>query len=236
MNKIPNVIVIEPGLLTTEGLIRSLAQQGWLVRACGDKTYLPQLLAEQTPAAVILSDTWDALLSTVAAIHTAAPEILLLVMAPDDATTQMRAAAMNEGADACFTASRQDEMVAFIRAGYRRLQGKVARSSLFSSYVIGGWRLVENGRVLMGPAGQLVPLTGAERDFLLRLMCAPGGRLSRIQLVQMAAEDGRQGEVGIRSIDVTVSRLRSKARSLRVELPLKAVRQWGYLFLDNATN
>jgi len=81
--------------------------------------------------------------------------------------------------------------------------------------------------VLSGPAGERLPLTVTERVFFIRLLNAPGQCLRRERFFPGNPQEGA------RSVDVLVSRLRSKARRLDIELPVLAVRGWGYIFLQH---
>ncbi|WP_235489592.1 helix-turn-helix domain-containing protein [Achromobacter sp. DMS1] len=82
--------------------------------------------------------------------------------------------------------------------------------------------------VLAGPAGERLPLTANERAFFIRLLNAPGQCLARERFFPSCSEAAHDGA---RRVDVLVSRLRSKARRLNIDLPVVAVRGWGYMML-----
>ena len=133
-------------------------------------------------------------------------------------TAAERAAALDAGVDACVPAGMEPvEWDALLRSLYRR-----ARCGP------GAWRVVASGRVLVGPAGERLPLTLRERAVLVRLFNAPGHCLHRESFFPAQARDPLDGA---RRVDVVVSRLRSKARRFNIELPLLAVRGWGYVLL-----
>ena len=78
-----------------------------------------------------------------------------------------------------------------------------------------------HARVLAGPAGERLPLTATERAFLVRLLNAPDHCLRRERFLPRNAAVERDS---VRRVDVLVSRLRSKARRLDIDLPVLAVR------------
>ncbi|WP_407848481.1 response regulator transcription factor [Bordetella petrii] len=95
-----------------------------------------------------------------------------------------------------------------------------------------GWRLVSKGWTLIGPAGQELALTTAERGFLLRLVRAPDKKVSRDTLIADGVQSGEaaEGERRGRFVDVMISRMRRKAAANHMRLPIKAVHGWGYMF------
>ena len=95
------------------------------------------------------------------------------------------------------------------------------------------WSLIHGGRALRSPQGTEVPLTPSERIFMARLFHLRDRPVHRTHMAEIGEstqdqdeEDARQ----VRNIDVLVSRLRSKAARFGADLPIKAVRGWGYLF------
>ena len=112
------------------------------------------------------------------------------------------------------------EWDALLRTLCRRLQGAGRRAP--------AWRVDMHARVLAGPAGERLPLTATERAFLVRLLNAPDHCLRRERFLPRNAAVERDS---VRRVDVLVSRLRSKARRLDIDLPVLAVRGWGYILL-----
>ena len=105
------------------------------------------------------------------------------------------------------------------------------------------WRLEDSGWTLAGPRGDRLRLTTSERAFMSRLLAAPARRLSRGDLVaslgkaqrpSAGAQDGEPGRVSasLRGVDVMVCRLRRKAHKQGIDLPVRAVYRWGYMFVD----
>lgn len=120
------------------------------------------------------------------------------------------------------------ELVARLRALCRRLRsGQQAAAPVERRF--GDWRLDYSQRQLYRPDGVLVPLANAEFRLLATFIERPGRVLSRDFLLDAAR--GREVEQFDRSIDMLVSRLRSKlgddARQPRL---IRTVRGEGYLF------
>lgn len=139
------------------------------------------------------------------------------------ATTAERAAALDAGVDACVPAgSGALEWDALLRSLYRRARrGRCA------------WRVVAPGRILAGPAGERLPLTLRERAVLVRLFNAPGHCLHREGFFPAQARDPLDSA---RRVDVVVSRLRNKACRFNIDLPVLAVRGWGYMLLPEGAD
>jgi len=93
----------------------------------------------------------------------------------------------------------------------------------------GWWSLLYQGWVLVTPEGQRVSLTAAERACFLCLLASPQRELTR-QALQQALP-----QAGLRTINVSISRLRKKVRGAGATLPLHTVHGMGYVFLGNLT-
>ena len=139
-----------------------------------------------------------------------------------DVAPGLRIAALKAGADICFSLTDTGgpwlaaELLAVVQAARRSRSLGLSR----------GWSLSDTRRTLFGPQGVTLPLTPIEGQFLAGLFSSPGCCVRR-----SANAQGMQS----RRLDVLVSRLRSKARQAGVDLPLRAVRHWGYIFLSELT-
>ena len=119
---------------------------------------------------------------------------------------------MDAGADACPAPDMSmAEWDALLRTLCRRLQGAGRPAP--------AWRV--DTRACWRPAGERLPLTATERAFLVRLLNAPDHCLRRERFLPRNAAVERDS---VRRVDVLVSRLRSKARRLDIDLPVLAVR------------
>ncbi|CAP45032.1 response regulator transcription factor [Bordetella petrii] len=222
-------IVIQGGVPRRPHLSSALAAMGWSVRECSAVGGLGNLVDARPPQVMMLEGPAQMLCTLAGIARFTAPRAALIVLA-DDTELEARVLALGAGADvACPLQIDLRELAALGRALAQPRRDDVRPAAP----VTPGWHLISGGRVLAGPRGQRLPLTFTESAFFLRLLGAPGHRLPREQL---AASRNARGSHSVRSVDVMVSRLRSKAQRLGIELPLLAVRQWGYIFLaDSAT-
>jgi len=93
----------------------------------------------------------------------------------------------------------------------------------------GEWTLQEGGWSLVDPSGRALGLSAQERIFISALVQASGSVVSRETLSALFSPDDPDG-FEVRRIDVLVSRLRSKAQSNDMKLPVVSVRGQGYVF------
>ncbi|GAB1577242.1 response regulator transcription factor [Bordetella petrii] len=221
-----DAIVIQCGTSRRPHLPEALSAVGWSVRGCNAIAQLGAL-AEQGTAQLLVLEAATELLCTLAGIARFTVPGAVLIALVDAEAVGPRVLALEAGADACCTVQVDiRELSALARALYRRREDRAPRPDGRGP----AWQLIGGGRVLAGPAGQRLPLTFTESAFLLRLLSTPGHRLPRERLIAAANGAAHIGQ-SPRSVDVMVSRLRAKAQRLGVELPLLAVRQWGYMFL-----
>jgi len=97
------------------------------------------------------------------------------------------------------------------------------------------WALRGQAWVLESPSGGQVALTTSERAFVLVLAAQPGLRASHADL--LAAIDGcgqadsPDRHTGQARLGVLVSRLRRKFKAQHgIDLPIKSLHKWGYMF------
>lgn len=117
------------------------------------------------------------------------------------------------------------------RAGQRPVVA-AARQSTDAS-VDGRWSLVEQDWVISSPEGQRISLTTGERAFLVALFNAPEHRASHADLIAAVnqAYDALHESARRQSrLSVMVSRLRAKCNQHNIDLPLKSLHRWGYMF------
>ncbi|MBO1112271.1 response regulator transcription factor [Bordetella petrii] len=227
MQAVIEAIVIRGGVPRRPHLSDALAATGWSVRDCAAIGRLGELAEARAPQVLVLEGPAHALCTLTGIARFTVPRAAVIVLA-DDAEVESRIVALAAGADAtCSLHVEVRELAALGRAQALLRSGE-------SPSEASRWCLASGGRVLAGPRGQRLPLTFTESAFFRRLLAAPGYRLPRAQL--LASPSGPNQARSARSVDVMVSRLRAKAQRLGVELPLLAVRQWGYIFLaDNPT-
>lgn len=91
-----------------------------------------------------------------------------------------------------------------------------------------GWSLDPLNRYLLDDQGEKVDLTPAEFDLLAILAGRPGRLQSREQLMSALGSD--EGESGMRSVDILISRLRKKLGDGEHSRMIETCRGHGYRF------
>lgn len=214
-----SVFVVQLDEITGSNLAAALRGFRWQVRVFGSLAGLQKQLRTQVADAVVLCGAGAEVPGLIAMLRRAAPGAAVVWQA-HGRTALERIAALDAGADAC----PQDDMYALEwDALLRNLYRRARRGA-------GAWRVDAPARVLAGPAGERLPLTARERAFFVRLINAPGHCLHRERFFPTDTSDALDGA---RRVDVVVSRLRSKARRFNIELPVLAVRGWGYILLPH---
>lgn len=91
----------------------------------------------------------------------------------------------------------------------------------------GWWGLLYQGWVLATPQGQRLNLTATERACFLCLLSSPRRELTREALAHLLPQ------TSLRTINVSISRLRKKVQATGATLPLHTVHGMGYVFLGH---
>jgi len=161
--------------------------------------------------------------------HRALPVVLLT--ARDDETD--RIIGLEMGADDYVTKPfAPRELLARIKAVIRRtrmLPPNLRVTEAASELAFGRWRLDTTARHLLDESGTIVPLSGAEFRLLRVFLDHPQRVLSRDQLLNLT--QGRDAELFDRSIDLLVSRLRTRlSDNAKDQAYIKTVRSEGYVF------
>jgi two-component system, OmpR family, response regulator len=164
-------------------------------------------------------------------LRATSPVPVIMLTAMGDHTD--RVVGLEVGADDYVTKPfDQRELLARVKAVLRR-SGETAVASRHSDtrpvLCFAGWRLDVARRELRSPKNALVLLSGGEFDFLLAFTEHPRRVLTREQLIDLAR--GFAHAAYDRSIDVQVSRLRSKLEDDSKNPSLiRTVRNGGYIF------
>lgn len=120
------------------------------------------------------------------------------------------------------------ELVARIRAVLRTASG-AAQAPARTRTAIGDWTFDRVQRRLHSPDGVMVPLSAAEYRLLVAFVDHPGQALTRERLLEITRARGVETQG--RSIDLAVSRLRSKLGETDAHAGLiRTLRGTGYLF------
>lgn len=212
-----SVFVVRLDETAGEDFAEALRLLRWQARVFDSSAGLLEHLQAQAADALVLLGGMQGVPDLIAMLRRAAPAAVVLWQAVA-ASASDRIAALDAGADVCTPAGMEAlEWDALLRNLCRR-----------GSAVPLPWRLDPHAGALAGPAGEFLPLTATERAFFVRLLNAPGYCLRRECFFPAGTRNSLDGA---RRVDVLLSRLRSKARRLNIDLPVLAVRGWGYILL-----
>jgi DNA-binding response OmpR family regulator len=239
----PTVLLFAPetgGFANRQGADRAieLRAHGFDVLCCTD---IPELYkvakARFTPdqlAMVVLAGTQDENCSAAAslrALHSGTG--IVSMVEPDSETAVIQA--LQVGADNCCPVTGSTRLLAaillrlFHRAGKVQAMSRRSPADAAQSEV---WSLQDQAWVLVSPQGVRIGLTTGERAFLTTLLRVDDLRATHKQLIDAISASyatdaslAQQGRLG-----VLVSRLRRKCTDSGIDIPLKSVHNWGYMF------
>lgn len=232
MNDLLDLIVFSPDAHQRARRCDALAGMGFSPRGCEDSNGLFRLFqARRTPLLVMEAELTD-LCMAVAGLRAMDTTAGIVAVSTFD-SPENRILGLHCGADACFppdvaTAEIAAALQALVRrvpVSGRRLADAEARPA--AAEATGKWQFQDAAWTLVSPRGTRLPLTQAERDFLLKLTTSPDKRLPR---GDVPPGDPQAGRESVRRTDVVVSRLRRKAQETDMELPIRTVWGWGYAF------
>ena len=212
--------------LRKNGLVASLAADGRQMRAFLETAQVDLIVLD----IMMPGDDGLVLCRTLrGGKHKAVP--ILLLTARDDETD--RIVGLEMGADDYVVKPFSPrELLARIKAVIRRarmLPPNLRITDITDTLSFGRWRLDTTARHLLDEQNTIVPLSGAEFRLLRVFLDHPQRVLSRDQLLNLT--QGRDAELFDRSIDLLVSRLRSRLEdNAKEQSYIKTVRSEGYVF------
>jgi len=232
-----HIILLETRTELSASLCHMLAQSGFSVHSCQN---VPELFRQAEKSCdIILLDIGQPLLDGFSLLPRLS-EIARagVVVLAEDAGLEVRLRALQSGADACLMQhGDQRELVAVILALIRRDRRRAVPVADRSEAVelaqvapAGSWHLRDRGWTLVSPSGSTVSLSARERMVLQELLAEPGHPVDRLRLNELLYP-GSEAQQRSRSVDVMISRLRRKASSYGLELPIRTVYGGGYLFV-----
>ncbi|MDB5806435.1 MAG: transcriptional regulator [Betaproteobacteria bacterium] len=220
----PCIYLVEDEADLREELVLSLGGMGFDVEGFGDATeFYRALVARRCDIAVIdVGLPGEDGFSVARHLHTAGGIGVVMLTARRAIDDRLRG--LHDGADA-YLVKPVDvrELAATLRAVGRRLGNNSVPLKPAS-----GWELVEGGWVLRDPERRELSLTTAERAFLNCLFENRGQAVKRDQLI--GALGGNTFDFDPHRLDSLASRLRRKAAEVGINLPLRSVRNTGYVF------
>ncbi|AZR96183.1 hypothetical protein BBB39_13380 [Bordetella trematum] len=161
-----------------------------------------------------------------------------IIMLTGRGALEDRVRGLEGGADAYLTKPVDLlELSSVIRSLARRMRlARPAAGSLMPTPVAASprpsaqWALQDGGWVLSAPDGATLHLNAQERAFLMTLMEKTGEAVTRQVLAEIIQPENPDN-FEPRRVDVMVSRLRAKAQSAGLKLPVLSVRGQGYVFV-----
>ena len=221
-----SVYIVDAEATGRERLLFCLAREGFRVSAFGDAAAFYKAFATERSDLVLvdLGGERERGLAIVATLRGHAGTGVVVLSAAGNVDARVRS--FDSGADAHLHKPVDPrELAAQLRALHRRLHGaaNVPAPSTGSS-----WLLKQDGWILQDPAGRQMHLTTGERMFVVCLLATHGRPASRDQLLESLGGNPRDADP--HRIDVLVNRLRRKAASVGMTLPLHSVRGRGYAF------
>jgi two-component system OmpR family response regulator len=235
MDHVDNILVVDDDREIRTGVVEYLRKNGLRASAAVDgRDMFAQLDASAFDLVVLdimmPGDDGLVLCRTLrSGKHRALP--VLLLTARDDETD--RIIGLEMGADDYVVKPFSPrELLARIKAVIRRtrmLPPNLRITETADVLSFGRWRLDTTARHLLDEEGTIVPLSGAEFRLLRVFLDHPQRVLSRDQLLNLT--QGRDAELFDRSIDLLVSRLRTRLEdNAKEQSYIKTVRSEGYVF------
>lgn len=160
-----------------------------------------------------------------ASLHSADGIITALTSFHDSVAVQM----LQCGADACLALENSHALY------LATLHSVVRRQRIYASEMAYAeseqWLLADEGWSVVSPDGEHIGLTTVERHFFEAIAEQEGLRISHEDLLEvLRLQTGRDLEAKVNRLGVIVSRLRKKFDRKGLELPLKSIHNWGYMF------
>lgn len=235
MDHVDNILVVDDDREIRTGVVEYLRKNGLRASAAVDGRDMFAQLETSAFDLVVLDimmpgDDGLVLCRTLrSGKHRALP--VLLLTARDDETD--RIIGLEMGADDYVVKPFSPrELLARIKAVIRRtrmLPPNLRITETTEVLSFGRWRLDTTARHLLDEEGTIVPLSGAEFRLLRVFLDHPQRVLSRDQLLNLT--QGRDAELFDRSIDLLVSRLRTRLEdNAKEQSYIKTVRSEGYVF------
>ncbi len=236
MNRAQHILIVEDDAEISSLMARHLQSNDWRVSEARDGTEMDRVLGHSRIDLIILDLMLPGEdgLSLCRRLRATSTMPIIIVSAKSDDFD--RVVGLEVGADDYLPKPfNPRELTARVRAMFRRVDMNTVSPAVKGGKLrFEGWVLDTAMRTLENPKGARVSLTPAEFD-LLQVLCERCGRiLSRDQLMDLT--QGRTSSSTHRSIDILVSRLRSKLEAGGAGHHfIRTVRSGGYEFMVNVT-
>lgn len=255
MSEIPNLIVVDDDADIRQLLAEYLRKHGFGVTAAENGTELFAAVAEAVPDLIVLDvmmpgedglslcrrlrERWpvpvifltalDSVTDRVVGLELGADDYMVKPFEPRELLARIRTVLRRTGHDQPDTARPADFAMTPLPVSSPLAQPLPDNAAEPHSILhFEGWRLDVRSRDLHDPNGVLVNLSDAQYRLLMAFMEQPFQILSRDALLTRL--HGREAEPFDRSIDIQVSRLRTRLRDNAEARLIRTVRGGGYMF------
>jgi two-component system OmpR family response regulator len=207
----PTVLLIDDEVELCASITKLLSSHGYKVIVEQDSSKIKALLKEKVVDVILLdimlTNGQDGIAFCKSLRKFTSTPIIMLTAINDDVE---RVVSLEAGADNYITKPFSSRvLLAYIQASLRRGNKNQAQlvTADYEIYDFLGWKLNVTSRVLLSPYNSTVRLTAAEFILLRELLLRPQHVISRDQLMELIHRDSDAFD---RSIDILISRLRSK--------------------------
>lgn len=226
------ILIVEDDEVINSLLVNYLRPYGFVAHVACDGVSMRSQLAQHAIDLIVM----DVMLPVTDGLHLTREvrqqSQLPIIMLTGRSDHYDRVLGLENGADDYMTKPFEPrELVARIQSVLRRASSPQSSALSTEGEVISfnGWKLNRENHSLHAPGGLTVALSNAEFRLLYTFLNTPRRLLSRDQLMELAR--GHMAGVGVRSVDLLVSRLRQKlSRAAEGSDMIKTIRGRGYLF------
>jgi len=229
---VPHIVVVDDDVGVRTLLARLLRESGYEVTGVECGVELRSLMQARAADLILLDITMpgDSGFDLCAELRSESDVPIIMISARGEEADRVNG--LDLGADDYIAKPfGRPELLARVRAILRRRGGEAKRGRPRAPdlFHFDGWRYRPRHHELRAPTGADIDLTGAEHELLHILLRNPGRIIGRERLLELAR--ARRGQRSDRSVDVLVSRLRSKLQDGGRARPyIRTIRGIGYMF------
>ena len=227
------ICIVEDEIDLREELTETLQEAGFGVRGfAASRELYPALLAAPCSIAILdIGLPGEDGFSIAARLRSLGKIGIIMLSARTNVEDRVRS--LQGGADVYLTKPVDlRELLAVVSSLARRVRAPESKAVITAAAPPGRWSLSVDGWAAISPNAISLSLTTQERSFLLRLWECAGLAVSREDLA--IALGGDPYEYDFHRLDTLVSRLRRKAASINLTLPLRSVRGKGYVIVPTS--
>lgn len=202
--------------------------------------YATEVVSSRTPAVFMVYGLGNESMAALARLHAQCRGLPVVVILSNYNESSILQALYCGADDFCLECYGSDLWIAKIESLLRRKANAALIEPVVSSPTTvipvvkhdAPWRLVEGGWVLLCPNGVSMELTTTERIVFLTL-CQQEDKRAPHQLLLDAISDGDESQeipVAHNRLGVVISRLKRKGQEHGLNIPIRSVYKWGYMF------